>query len=90
MDARQSGGNFGPGNNLNNLNNNNVDTLDFVQAYIAWADKNVLSSNLGAEIKVGKPSISAAGACWPILITGTPTTLSPAFACGCWITANGS
>ncbi|WP_347985794.1 alginate export family protein [Methylomonas sp. AM2-LC] len=57
MDSRGIGGSYGPGNNLNNLNNNAIDTLDFVQAYVAWADKNVLSSHLGAEIKVGRQTL---------------------------------
>lgn len=31
-----------------------VDTADFIQGYIVWAEKNVLGSNLGAEVKVGR------------------------------------
>ena len=57
QDARQSGGNTGPGTNTNNLTNGNVDTLDFVQAYASWADKNAFDTNLGAEVKVGRQTL---------------------------------
>ena len=57
QDARQSGGNTGPGTNTNNLTNGNVDTLDFVQAYASWADKNAFDTNLGAEVKVGRQTM---------------------------------
>ena len=57
QDARESGGNLGPGNNANNVNNNSIDTLDFVQAYVSWAEKDVLHTNIGAEVKVGRQTM---------------------------------
>ena len=57
QDGRESGGNIGPGNNANNLTNSAADTLDFVQAYVSWADKNVLDTGLGAEVKAGRQTM---------------------------------
>lgn len=39
------------------INNNTVDTVDFIQAYASWADKNAFSSNLGVEVKVGRQTM---------------------------------
>lgn len=58
MDSRELGSDIGPGKNVGSgVNNNSVDTLDFVQAYFSWADKNAFSSGLGAEVKVGRQTM---------------------------------
>ena len=52
MDARQVGG-----DQTTLVNNNNVDTIDFTQVYVDWADKNAWNSNLGVEVKVGRQAM---------------------------------
>ena len=47
MDSRDIGG-----DQTTLVTNNTVDTLDFTQVYVDWADKNAWNSNLGVEIKV--------------------------------------
>lgn len=39
------------------LNNTHVNTADFLQGYVAWADQNVLYSGFGAEIKAGRQTL---------------------------------
>lgn len=39
------------------LSNSHVDTADFIQGYVSWADQNVLYSGLGAEVKVGRQTL---------------------------------
>lgn len=53
LDARQFGADSGSG-----VNNTHVDEADFIQAYLAWADQNVLYSGLGTEIKVGRQTLN--------------------------------
>ena len=66
MDSRGLGADIGPTfktgkithtNVGSGINNNSVDTADFVQAYVSWADKNAFSSNIGAEVKVGRQTM---------------------------------
>ncbi len=42
---------------VNGVNNNMVDTADFVQTYVSWADKDVFASNIGVEAKVGRQTM---------------------------------
>lgn len=39
------------------INNSSVDTLDFAQAYVSWADQNTLLSGLGTEVKFGRQTM---------------------------------
>ena len=39
------------------LSNSHVDTEDFIQGYVSWADQNVLYSGIGTEIKVGRQTL---------------------------------
>ena len=52
MDARDVGG-----DQTTLVTNNIVDTLDFTQVYVDWADKNAWNSNLGVEVKVGRQTM---------------------------------
>ena len=55
MDSRVLGEDIGIGKNPGSgTSNTQVDTADFVQGYISWADKKLLGSNIGAEIKAGR------------------------------------
>ncbi|MDD2659117.1 MAG: alginate export family protein [Methylococcales bacterium] len=40
------------------VNNTMVDTWDFLQAYAAWADQNVLYSGIGAEVIAGRQTLN--------------------------------
>ncbi len=53
MDARQFGADQGSG-----INNTHVDEADFLQGYLAWTDKNVLHSGLGAEVIAGRQTLN--------------------------------
>jgi Alginate export len=58
MDARTTGQDRGANNAVPYpINNSSADTLDFVQAYVDWADQNVANSGLGTEVKVGRQSM---------------------------------
>lgn len=58
MDSRAIGADIGPGRNIGSgVSGLMADTVDFVQAYVSWADKNVFSGDLGAEVKVGRQTI---------------------------------
>jgi len=39
------------------ISNNQVDTADFIQGYISWADKQALANHIGVEIKAGRQLI---------------------------------
>lgn len=55
MDSRVLGQDIGIGKNPGSgTSSTQVDTADFIQGYISWADKKLLGSNIGAEIKVGR------------------------------------
>lgn len=53
LDARGLGADSGSA-----INNTQVDTADFVQAYAAWADKNLFYSGVGAELIVGRQTLN--------------------------------
>jgi len=53
LDARALGADSGS----KTLSNTHVNTADFLQGYVAWADQNVLYSGLGAEVKVGRQTL---------------------------------
>lgn len=55
LDARTTGQDEG-GNNAVPfpINNSTVDTLDFAQGYISWADQNFVHSGYGVEFKAGR------------------------------------
>ena len=53
LDARQFGSDEDTG-----INNTHVNEADFIQAYLAWADQNVLYSGLGAEVTVGRQTLN--------------------------------
>lgn len=58
LDARTTGQDSGGKNAVPYpVNNSSVDTLDFAQAYLSWADQNAFFSGLGAEIKVGRQTM---------------------------------
>jgi hypothetical protein len=58
LDARTTGQDFGGRNAVPYpVNNSSADTLDFAQAYVSWADQNVLYSGLGAEFKAGRQTM---------------------------------
>ena len=58
LDARTTGQDSGGKNAVPYpINNSSVDTLDFAQAYVSWADQNALFSGLGAEVKVGRQTM---------------------------------
>ncbi|MGY6276169.1 alginate export family protein [Methylomonas sp. MgM2] len=40
------------------VNNTQVDTADFIQGYLAWADQNVFYSGLGAEVIAGRQTLN--------------------------------
>lgn len=40
------------------ITNSQVDTADFTQAYIAWADKNIFYSGIGAEVIAGRQTLN--------------------------------
>ena len=52
MDSRESGIDRG-----SNVNSNQVDTLDFVQAFISWANQSIFESDIGAEVRVGRQTM---------------------------------
>ncbi len=39
------------------ISNNQVDTAEFIQGYISWADKQLFGSHIGAEVKAGRQFI---------------------------------
>ena len=49
LDARQFGADKGSG-----INNTHVDTADFIQGYLAYADQNINYSGIGGEVIVGR------------------------------------
>jgi hypothetical protein len=53
MDARQFGADSG-----SSVNNTHVDGVDLLQAYLAWADQNILFSGLGTEIILGRQTLN--------------------------------
>lgn len=53
LDARQFGADAGSG-----INNTHVDEADFIQGYLAWADRNVLHSGLGVEATAGRQTLN--------------------------------
>lgn len=53
LDARQLGSDSG-----STLNNTHVDEADFIQGYVAWADKNAFYSGLGAEVIAGRQTLN--------------------------------
>ncbi|MGZ4999115.1 MAG: alginate export family protein [Methylomonas sp.] len=58
MDARTTGQDSGGRDAVPfPVNNSSVDTLDFAQAYISWADQNAFFSGIGAEVKVGRQTM---------------------------------
>lgn len=58
LDARTTGQDSGGKNAVPYpINNSSVDTLDFAQAYVSWADQNAFFSGLGAEVKVGRQTM---------------------------------
>lgn len=59
MDARAVGADIGPSKHDigSGVNNNMADPLDFLQAYISWADTNAFDSDLGSEVKVGRQTM---------------------------------
>jgi hypothetical protein len=57
MDARALLSDPGTNNTPNPPNNTMVDTADFPQAYVSWADQNAFFSGLGVEIKAGRQTI---------------------------------
>ena len=55
MDSRALDADVGIGKNVGSgVNGNMAETADFLQAYVSWAEKKILSTNVGAEIKVGR------------------------------------
>ncbi len=52
MDSREVGEDKGSG-----VTNNQVDTLDFVQAFVSWADQSVFESGIGTEVRVGRQTM---------------------------------
>ena len=58
MDARTSGQDSG-GNNAvpYPVNSSSADTLDIAQAYVSWADQNLLYSGLGTEFRIGRQTM---------------------------------
>jgi Alginate export len=57
LDARTSGSDAGTNNTPFPANNSSVDTLDFAQGYVSWADQNAFKSGYGAEIKFGRQTM---------------------------------
>ena len=58
MDSRALGADIGPGKNVGSaVNNTQADTADFIQAYVSWADKNVFSKDLSAEVRIGRQTM---------------------------------
>ncbi len=59
LDARTTGQDSGNASHAvpYPMNNSSVDTLDFAQAYVSWADQNAFFSGLGAEVKVGRQTM---------------------------------
>lgn len=57
MDARALGSDAGANNTPNPPNNTMVDTADFTQAYVSWADQNAFYNGRGVEIKAGRQTI---------------------------------
>lgn len=63
MDARALGSDMGTSKktNTNNTpnppNNTMIDTADFIQGYVSWADQNALYSGRGVEVKVGRQTM---------------------------------
>jgi hypothetical protein len=53
LDARQFGADSGSG-----VNNTHVDSVDLLQAYLAWANQNTLFSGLGTEIIAGRQTLN--------------------------------
>lgn len=58
LDARTTGHDTG-GNNAvpYPVNSSSADTLDVAQAYVSWADQNLLHSGLGTELRVGRQTM---------------------------------
>ena len=58
LDARTTGQDSG-GNNAvpYPVNSSSADTLDVAQAYVSWADQNLLHSGLGTELRVGRQTL---------------------------------
>lgn len=58
LDARTTGQDSG-GNNAvpYPVNSSSADTLDVAQAYVSWADQNLLHSGLGTELRVGRQTM---------------------------------
>ncbi len=52
MDARDVGG-----DQTTLVTNTMVDTIDFTQVYVDWADKNAWNSHLGVEVKAGRQTL---------------------------------
>lgn len=53
LDARQLGADTGSG-----VNNTHVDTADFIQGYLAWANQNLDYSGVGVEAVVGRQTLN--------------------------------
>ena len=53
LDARQFGADSG-----SLLNNTHVNTLDLLQGYVAWAERNVFDSGIGAEVILGRQTLN--------------------------------
>lgn len=52
-DSRETGSDTG-----SPVSNSQVNTADFTQAYVAWADKNLLYSGIGAEVIAGRQTLN--------------------------------
>ena len=57
MDARALDSDAGTNKTPNPPNNTQVDTVDFTQAYVSWADQNVNFSGTGLELKAGRQTM---------------------------------
>ncbi|MCX7098799.1 MAG: alginate export family protein [Methylococcales bacterium] len=57
LDARALLSDQGTNNTPNPPNNTMVDTADFAQAYVSWADQNAFYSGLGMEVKAGRQTL---------------------------------
>lgn len=53
MDARQFGADSGSG-----VNNTHVDSVDLLQGYLAWSDKDLFNSRLGTEVIAGRQTLN--------------------------------
>jgi hypothetical protein len=52
IDSRAVGADQGSG-----VNNNQVNTADFVQGFVSWANQSVFDSNIGTEVRVGRQTM---------------------------------